>query len=529
MVVVDIVRIGDIIRSRCSERRSCEAALSEDVLIVGAGITGLGSALALAAKGQRVTLLERDPPPPETSPDDAFEVWERKGVGHLRHSHAFLAVLYRLIKHEYPDLLRALVGAGCRELGFAEGLSDTVKETYIAEPGDDDLTILTSRRTTLEYVIRKYVTALPEVTIESDVTVRDLICETHGDGSLDVKGVMAERGGETREWRADVTLDAGGRNSQLVPWLMKHGARVDESLDPSGILYYTRHYRLKPGQEEPKPGKTPAAGDLGYIKFGVFPADNGCFSITFALPEIEMEMRKAIVQPEQFDALCANLPGIATWTDPARAEPKGRVLGMGDIKATWREFVPGGKAVAHNFFALGDAAIRTNPLYGRGCSFGFIQAHVLADVLDQTSDLEARAVRFHAGVRTQIRPYFDDMVRTDKQSIKAAHNALDPDYKPGFRARLMKRFVEDGITIVIRTRADILRMAMKSFHMVEKPNLWMRKPSVIFTIARVWARGKKRNAAYYPPKLGPDRREMFESLGLSWQKDIDSLAKGEGT
>lgn len=494
--------------------------MGERVLIVGAGITGLSAALALSATGNEVVLLERDAAPPQTSPDDAFEVWERKGVGHMRHSHAFLAVLYQLIKTRYPDLLKALVDAGCRELKFADGLSDDIRKTYVSEPEDEDLTVLTSRRTTLEYVMRDYVTSLPGVIIETEVTVRDVIADPMPDGTLDVRGVLAEQAGETREWRADVTVDAGGRNSQLVPWLIRQGATVDESLDPSGILYYTRHYRLKPGQEEPKRGKIPGAGDLGYIKFGVFPADNGCFSITFALPEVEMEMRKAIVQPEHFDTLCANLPGLATWTSSERSDPKGRVLGMGDIKATWREFVPGGKAVAHNFFAIGDAAIRTNPLYGRGCSFGFIQAHILADVLDEDSDPEKRAIAFDAQVRKAVRPFYDDMVRQDKSSFRRAQNALDPDYKPGIRARLISFFVEDGITIVIRSRADILRQAMRGFHMIDKPAAWIRKPSVMFLILKTLARGKKRNAALYPPKLGPDRREMFETLGISWQKDM---------
>ena len=30
-------------------------------------------------------------------------------------------------------------------------------------------------------------------------------------------------------------------------------------------------------------------------KFGVFPGDNGCFSITLCVPEVEEELRKKIV------------------------------------------------------------------------------------------------------------------------------------------------------------------------------------------------------------------------------------------
>jgi hypothetical protein len=34
-----------------------------------------------------------------------------------------------------------------------------------------------------------------------------------------------------------------------------------------------------------------------------------------------------------------------------------------------------------------------------------------------------------------------------------------------------------------------------------------------------WARGRKRNADLYPPKLGPGREEMFASLGISAEAD----------
>lgn len=364
-------------RFRTLTEKLREKLLTESIIIVGAGITGLGTALALAKAGRNVTILERDPPPPETSVDDAFDVWERKGVGHLRHSHAFLAVLYRLIKTEYPELLAQLVKAGCRELKFADGLSDEVRKTYVPDPDDDSLTILTSRRTTLEYVMRRYVDTLEGVTIETDVTVRGILLEER-DGAKVTTGLQIDKEGETSERLADIIIDAGGRNSQLVPWLIKKGIKVPESEDDAGILYYTRHYRLNEGYEEPEAGSIPGAGDLGYIKYGVFPADHGCFSVTFALPEVEMEMRKSIQRNETFDALCDNLPGLARWTDAKRSRPVGKVLGMGDIRATWRTFVQNGTPAVLGFFAVGDAAIRTNPLYGRGCSLVFCRGtHLL--------------------------------------------------------------------------------------------------------------------------------------------------------
>lgn len=62
----------------------------ETVLVAGAGIAGLGAALALCDGKRSVTLLDRDPPPPDASPEEAFHTWERRGATQLRHSHVFL-------------------------------------------------------------------------------------------------------------------------------------------------------------------------------------------------------------------------------------------------------------------------------------------------------------------------------------------------------------------------------------------------------------------------------------------------------
>eukprot|EP01041_Mallomonas_annulata_P026436 gene26436-47758_t len=90
--------------------------MNERILVIGAGMAGLWTAMALAGGDRDITLLDRDPPPPEGGADAAFDDWQRRGVGHLRHSHAFLARLRTLARDRHPGLLQALLDAGCREL-----------------------------------------------------------------------------------------------------------------------------------------------------------------------------------------------------------------------------------------------------------------------------------------------------------------------------------------------------------------------------------------------------------------------------
>ncbi|KAB7739006.1 FAD-dependent oxidoreductase [Parvibaculum sedimenti] len=497
--------------------------MGEQVLIIGAGIAGLSTALALGPTGREITILDRDPPPPETSADEAFEQWERKGVGHLRHSHAFLARLHKLIRDNYPDLMKDLLDAGCVEIGFAENIPPKLRHLYKPVPEDDDLTILTSRRTTLELVMRRYVARQPHIHFHTPTRVRGLITERSA-GSLRVRGVIAEDDDTgRREIFADIVVDAGGKNSLGIDWLREKGAAINEVAAPAGIVYFTRHYRLRDGVEPPERGDAPGAADMRYIKYGLFPADNRCFSITLAVPETEMEIRRCIVKPETFDAICAEIPGIAKWTAAETSEPKGRVYGMGELVSRWRYMIKDGKPVALNYFPIGDGLIRTNPLYGRGCSFAAVSAHILRDVLEETRDAAERAVKYHAKVDAELRPYYDTMVQQDMAAIRTAKNALDPDYKPGLKARLIGSFVEDGMMTAIRSDMQLMRAFMRGFHMIEHPSLWLKNPWNFAKVLFIWAKGKKRNAAFYPPKLGPGRREMLSKLGLSPTADFERL------
>lgn len=490
--------------------------MRESVVVIGAGMAGLCAALALAPSGRAVTLLDRDPAPPSGDPDAAFADWQRRGVGHLRHSHAFLARLREFFRIEHPGLLAALIEAGAREIPFERSLSEQQRARYRPAPGDGEMTFVTSRRTTLELVMRRYVEGLANVAMRPNAMVRRLITETDG-GVVRVVGVA----GDDFELRADVIVDAGGRIGGAVDELVALGAPIREESESAGILYYTRHYRLRPGQSEPpRDGVPPATGDLGFLKFGIFPADNGCFSVTLAVPEIEMELRKAIVDPEVFQRIAMLIPGLALWLDEARTAPVSKVFGMGELKSVWRDFAPDGRAAVLGFFAAGDAHVRTNPLYGRGCSFAAVVAQALRAALDTTSDAGARAAAYEAALRRELRPYYDAMIKQDRSAIKRARQALDPAYTPTFRGRVLKSFAEDAVGVALRADVDLLRQAMRAFHMLDAPDAWIKKPGVMAKIIGYWLRGKRRNAGYYPPKAGPGRDALMRGAGLDAAADL---------
>lgn len=502
------------------------SSATETVLVIGAGIAGLCCALALGRSGQEIVVLERDAPPPPGGTDEAFSDWKRSGVGHLRQSHAFLARLRNIVQADHPALLADLAAHGVRDLPFEGMLSELQRETYRPRPSDAELTIITSRRTTLELVMRRYVEGLPNITIRPGVFVRRLLTDRGADGTLRVTGVQADEAGRGVEICADVVVDCGGKGASLVDQLREAGARIPEFNESAGILYFTRHYRLKPGQTEPpRIGVPPPSGDLGFLKFGVFPADNGCFSITMCTPEIEYEMRKAIVDPDLFQSMTQMLPGLRPWTDPDRAEPTSRVFGMGDLVCRWRDMATDGQPAALGYFAVGDNLVRTNPLYGRGCSFAAVAAYRLRDVLAESTDPVTRARAYHDAIGQDLRPFFDLMLKQDRDAVKRARAALTPGHRPTFKARLAKSFAEDGIGVAVRCDVDLLRDAMRGFHMLEHPEAWLKKPRNIARVLGYWARGKKRNAKAYPPKAGPDRHEMMQALGLDHQADIALAAE----
>ncbi len=214
---------------------------------------------------------------------------------------------------------------------------------------------------------------------------------------------------------------------------------MTEEESPAGILYFTRHYRLRDGQDDRR-ATGPGAGDLAT-------SSSACSRPTTALlrhagdPGDRDRAARRRREAEVFDAVCAEIPGCARWTDPARSEPASQVFAMGNLKSTWRQYRPMPGELLRARRCGGAPQIRSTAAAARPASCMRISARAL----DATSDPAARAEKFAADTRKALRPStIPWCARTARRSGRA-QNERDPDYKPSWRARAIKSLVEDAI------------------------------------------------------------------------------------
>jgi 2-polyprenyl-6-methoxyphenol hydroxylase-like FAD-dependent oxidoreductase len=483
------------------------------IAIVGGGISGMATALALSRRGHDITIFERDDVPLANDPHEAFEA-DRKGAPQVRHSHAFLARLRNLLRDEYPDILQALYDAGATDLTFADGVPVTVTN-YEPESADDDLAMLACRRTTFEWVIRKTVVSEGRVAVRSGTEVVGLVAQHDVEGvhPLVVSGVTLSTG-EVASF--DWTIVATGRRGALPTWLEEIGAGSPaEIVDDSGIVYFSRFYRLNEGQQIP-PRTGPIGGDLGYLKYGVFAGDNGTFSITLACATDDAVTRKALDDEDRFDGTARALTFTKDYLD-GRATPITSVHKIAGLISRWRDYIVDGKPLALGVLPVGDAHLATNPLYGRGCTTGFVNAHLLAQVFatHDTSDQLGIALAHDEAVRAELKPWVMQTMSTDAEARRVASAILtgaDPDADQTDPRTFMRSVFRDGLRPAMRTDAVVLRGFFRNFNLLTPPDALTKDQEFA---ARVLQAFQERDTRPPEPYLGPGRSELLEILGVS--------------
>lgn len=394
-------------------------ALGTRVVVVGAGIGGLAAATALSRLGCRVVLVERDDTPMPDHVEGAF-AWDRRGAPQVRHTHGFPALIRVLLRDRYPDVLQALRDAGVTEVSIMPPSVPTDAPSYAADAAD--LQVLSCRRTTLEWVLRRCALAEPDVELRVGVGVTGLVAGRAADGQpLDVRGVRLTDG---TELAADVVVASTGRRDAVPAWFAEHDVEVREEEHPTGTIYLSRFYRA--GEVEAPTGYH--GGRRAGLGFVVAGADNGTYSATLAVDASDAELRSHLLDADRFEAV---LPLFREMEPVVRCggTPITPVQAMGGLVNRIRRFTgPDGSPLAHGFFAVGDAHTCTNPLYGRGSSLAVLQAVLVADALAaHPDDRDAAARDYEAACAARVEPWYDVSLLTD---LAVARSPVGAEHRP---------------------------------------------------------------------------------------------------
>jgi hypothetical protein len=295
-----------------------------------------------------------------------------------------------------------------------------------------------------------------------------------------------------------------------MEWIAQLGGPVlpIEEQSDAGIIYLSRFYRLRDGRELPLLTKDGAGGDLGYVAFAGFYGDNRTFSITFGIPTGDRELM-ALRDEDAWEAAIRTLTPLEPWTAEGLAEPITGVESMARLRNRIRRFVVDGEPVVTGLVVIGDAAMATNPWYGKGCSLAGIGAEALSRALAAHGrDRVALAQAMDEALRTDMEPHYTIACRQDADRIKL-HTAMHEGSEPDAIAAATRDFILNGLIPATRTDPDVFRRFFRSFNMLDAPDALLNDPVVIEAASAAHATKDQRPAR---PPLGPPREELLAVL-----------------
>jgi 2-polyprenyl-6-methoxyphenol hydroxylase-like FAD-dependent oxidoreductase len=210
---------------------------------------------------------------------------------------------------------------------------------------------------------------------------------------------------------ADLVIDASGRSGRVTRQLRAEPVAGGTC----GIAYVDRQYQLHP-DAEPGPMVNPLAwqADLDGYQVILFLHEHGIFSVLIVRPTDARDLVD-LRHDAVFEAACAAIPGLDTWTDPGRSRPITSVLPGGELKNYYRsQRGPEGGPAMPGLLFVGDSVCTTTPVFGRGIATSLTQAREVLALLDaHGSDVDAAIEAFDAWSEVNMLPWVEDHVRMD--------------------------------------------------------------------------------------------------------------------
>lgn len=365
--------------------------IGREAIVIGAGVSGLAAAQALADYFETVTLLERDHLPSNAT--------SRPGAPQGRQAHALLGGGIKALEQLFPGFEQDLVQAGAvpANAGFEISLEIPGLDPFPRSEWDWLIYCLT--RPLIELTMRRRLEQRSNVTLRDRCRVIEILGTPDGSG---ITGLRFEaEGGNPETLEADLVIDAS-----------KHGALTLSFLNATG---------------QPAPVETTIGVDIRYAT-GLFTLADGAlgdFKAVVTFPQAPADVHYGYLLPVEngyFQCLLVGRGNDAPPADPnaflAYAEKLSTPTISNLLKSAkqlselarysfpeskWRHFGQLHR-FPHGLLPFGDAICCLNPIYGQGITVALQQATLLGRLLNTAAPdpLDTLAPAFLAEVEALI-------------------------------------------------------------------------------------------------------------------------------
>jgi hypothetical protein len=166
---------------------------------------------------------------------------------------------------------------------------------------------------------------------------------------------------------------------------------------------------------------------------------------------------------------------------------------MGRLRNRLRRFVDReGLPLAEGFFAIGDAAYHSNPVYGRGASSALVQATLLDEALERhRGDLRAAARHLDSRSEAELRPWWEASAASDRRALGDRRAFALGHARAWLAAVAGEAFgwiVDNAFLPATRVDPVVFRGLMRVFNMLDPPERLVTDPEVVLRALPVLAR-----------------------------------------
>src|SRR5207249_11258484 len=144
------------------------------------------------------------------------------------------------------------------------------------------------------------------------------------------------------------------------------------------------------------------------------------------------------------------------------------------------------------FFAIGDAAYHSNPIYGRGAPSGLVQAALLDEAFERhPRDLVAAARHLDRRSEAELRPFWEAAVAGDRRVLgeRRPFALTSPRaWLVGVAEQAFGWFVDRALVPAMRVDPVVFRGLLRVFNMLDPPEQLLRDPELVLRALPVLAR-----------------------------------------